>query len=370
MTRPKRILMTADAVGGVWTYAVDLASGLAASGVQTTLAVLGPDPSPDQITQAEATPGLDLVPTGLPLDWTATEPAAIAEAGAIVRGLSRRVDADLVHLNSPALAADGGFSVPVLGACHSCLATWWSTVKEGAMPSDFFWRTKMLWRGLVACDVLLAPSASFAAATALTYELPRPFVIHNGRRPPDRVPQARQPLAFTSGRLWDDGKNASVLDEAAGLIGAPFFAAGPLAGPGGGELRIRHMTALGRLSAQEVGDWLGRASVFASSALYEPFGLGVLEAAQAGCALVLSDIPTFRELWDGAATFLPPDRPEAYAAEITRLLGDPEATRRMGERARARANRFTVEAMSSGTLEVYQQALHAFAPARRWEAVA
>ncbi len=46
------------------------------------------------------------------------------------------------------------------------------------------------------------------------------------------------------------------------------------------------------------------ATVFASMARYEPFGLAVLEAAQAGMRLVLSDIPTFRELWDGAAIFV------------------------------------------------------------------
>ena len=51
---------------------------------------------------------------------------------------------------------------------------------------------------------------------------------------------------------------------------------------------------------------MARTAVFVSPALYEPFGLAVLEAAQAGCALVLSDIPTFRELWDGVALFVAP----------------------------------------------------------------
>jgi len=37
--------MTADAVGGVWGFALDLAAGLAARGVRTDLAVLGPGPS-------------------------------------------------------------------------------------------------------------------------------------------------------------------------------------------------------------------------------------------------------------------------------------------------------------------------------------
>ena len=40
-----RVLMTADTVGGVWQYALDLARGLSEAGASTILAVLGPAPS-------------------------------------------------------------------------------------------------------------------------------------------------------------------------------------------------------------------------------------------------------------------------------------------------------------------------------------
>ena len=74
------VLMTADAVGGVWQYAVDLAGGLRAHGVETTLAVLGPMPSADQQHRAEAS-GVRLIPTGLPLDWIADRRDEVEEAG-------------------------------------------------------------------------------------------------------------------------------------------------------------------------------------------------------------------------------------------------------------------------------------------------
>jgi glycosyltransferase involved in cell wall biosynthesis len=370
MSPPRRILMTADTVGGVWTYALDLAAGLAASGVETTLAVLGPEPSADQVRDAETIPGLRLISTGLPLDWTATEPMAIGKAGAFISRVAHEVGADLVHLNSPALAGNDGFSVPVLGACHSCVATWWSAVKEGPMPSDFLWRTQAVGRGLLACDALIAPTASFATATARVYEVPPPFVVHNGRRFAGCQPQRREQLVFTSGRLWDEGKNASVLDEVAGVIGAPIYAAGPLTGPTGGRFEPLHLAAMGRLRSDEVAQWLGRASVYVSSARYEPFGLGVLEAAQASCALVLSDISTFRELWDGAAVFVEPDQPAAFAAAIERLLADEGEARRLAALAQAGAARFTVEAMSAGVLEVYRHMTGAVATAPRREALA
>ncbi|RAK53019.1 glycosyltransferase family 1 protein [Phenylobacterium deserti] len=347
--------MTADAVGGVWTYALDLARGLADTGVSTTLVVLGPSPSADQMAEAHRVPRLELVDTRLPLDWMASEPAEILEVGAAVRGLARGAKADLIHLNTPAIAAGGGFSAPVIGACHSCLATWWSEVKDGMMPADFRWRTQALWQGLIACDALIAPTHAFAQATALTYELPRPFAVHNGRKPPQVSTWAREKMVFTSGRLWDEGKNIQVLDEAAALIDAPLHAAGPLQGPTGGPVTLRHAQALGRLSSQGVESWLARAPVFASAALYEPFGLGVLEAAQAGCALVLSDIPTFRELWDGVAVFADPTDPQSFASAFEELLVDPLRAQQLGQQARQRAARYSVSAMTAGVLQVYRQ---------------
>ncbi|MGA0604788.1 glycosyltransferase family 4 protein [Phenylobacterium sp. VNQ135] len=346
--------MTADAVGGVWTYALDLARGLGAAGVRTTLAVLGPAPSTDQVRGAHAVPGLTLIETGLPLDWMASEPAEILEVGAALRGLARGVRADLIHLNSPAFAAIGGFEAPVVGACHSCLATWWGDVKDGPMPPDFRWRTQALWQGLHACDVLVAPTRAFAEATAAAYDLPAPHVVWNGRDAPTRPEAAREDMVFTSGRLWDEGKNIGVLDAAAERLSAPIYAAGPLEGPNGAGVRLTHATSLGRLPAAEVADWLARAPVFASSALYEPFGLGVLEAAQAGCALVLSDIATFRELWEGAAVLVDPRDPGAFAAALDALLADEPRRVELGRKARARAQRYSVQAMATGVHELYR----------------
>jgi glycosyltransferase involved in cell wall biosynthesis len=361
--------MTTDAVGGVWTYALDLAASLGPQ-VETILAVLGPAPSRDQRLPAAAVPGLMLVETGLPLDWTAADPGEIAASADVIRKLVRETSADIVHLNSPALAAGGGFAAPVLGVCHSCLATWWSAVKEGPMPDDFAWRTHALWRGLIACDALAAPTRAFAQAVARTYEIPAPFMVPNGRRAPRPGTVSREPLVFTSGRLWDDGKNVATLDAAAARMSVPLYAAGPTTGPNGAATALQHARGLGLLSAEQVAGWLDRAPVFASSALYEPFGLGVLEAAQAGCALVLSDIATFRELWDGAALFVEPRDAGGFAAACERLVADPAESARLGALASRRARRFTVEAMRDAVLEVYAHLTGAAPAPRRQEALA
>ena len=85
---PLRLLMTADAVGGVWQYATDLAGALADHGVETTLAVLGPAPSAQALSQAVAIPQTRIVITGLPLDWTAGSPGEVAEASRAIAALA------------------------------------------------------------------------------------------------------------------------------------------------------------------------------------------------------------------------------------------------------------------------------------------
>ena len=53
-----RVLMTTDAVGGVWRYSVELAHGFAGLGAETVLAVLGPAASGAQRREAEGVAGL------------------------------------------------------------------------------------------------------------------------------------------------------------------------------------------------------------------------------------------------------------------------------------------------------------------------
>jgi glycosyltransferase involved in cell wall biosynthesis len=362
--------MTTDAVGGVWTYALDLAAGLAPLGFDTTLVVLGPSPTPDQMAGAAAIARLDLVDTRLPLDWTARAPAEVDDAAATVRSLARRTGADVIHLNSPALAAADS-DRPVVGVCHSCLVTWWSASRDGPMPDDFGWRSRLLWRGMLRCDALIAPTAAFAEATARAYDIRPPFVVHNGRSAVGAPATQRKPVVFASGRLWDDGKNARALDAAAAMTTVPVYAAGPLAGPNGSVAGdLRNLRTLGLLAPADVRRWLDRASIYASSALYEPFGLGVLEAAQAGCALVLSDIPTFRELWDGAAIFVDPRRPADFAEAFDALADDPLESEHRGRLARARAEAFSTEAMARGVAAIYGQVLAGRRVAPRREAAA
>ena len=54
-----RILLTADTVGGVWTYAQELAAGLVRRGVEVTLVSFGEMPAPSQTRWTEGLHGFD-----------------------------------------------------------------------------------------------------------------------------------------------------------------------------------------------------------------------------------------------------------------------------------------------------------------------
>ncbi|MDB5592760.1 glycosyltransferase family 4 protein [Enterovirga sp.] len=357
------VLLTADAVGGVWTYAAELARGLSARGARVTLAVLGPNPTPSDRAALDALQGVTVVETGLPLDWLAANAAEVRAAGRALAGLARDRGADLVHLNSPALAAEAPFDRPLVATCHSCVRTWWKAVRGDApLDPDLAWRADLTGLGYAGADQLLAPSRSFAAATAAAYGLARPPVaVLNGHRPDtasrEALPRDLPATVLTAGRLWDEGKNVATFDRAAAALEGRMLAAGPTEGPNGARVELRHVQALGRLSADQLAAHLSARPVFVSPALYEPFGLAVLEAAEAGCALVLSDIPSFRELWDGAALFVPAEDDRRLAAALSGLLRDPGARNRLGAAARERARRFTADRMVEGTLDAYRDVL-------------
>jgi glycosyltransferase involved in cell wall biosynthesis len=157
--------------------------------------------------------------------------------------------------------------------------------------------------------------------------------------------------------MWDPVKGASILDQVASDLAVPFYAAGAVTGPHGESCALEHLHSLGELDRKALSKQLAARPIFVSAASFEPFGLAVLEAAGAGCALVLSDIPTFRELWDDAALFAPVGDPAAYRNAINWLLSDPWLRFSLGEAAAARAERYTPEATAKGMTEIYRTLL-------------
>ncbi|HVU25819.1 MAG TPA: glycosyltransferase family 4 protein [Opitutus sp.] len=359
--RPQRVLMTADTVGGVWTYALDLCRGLERAGISVVLATMGPPPRPAQRAAAARLRRLVLVESTYRLEWMEDPWADVCAAGGWLLSLAKRHRVDLVHLNGFAHAALP-WDVPVLVAAHSCALSWWEAVKNEPAPSSWRHYAATVGRGLRAADLVVAPTQAHLTATRRLHgPLRSSRVIPNGRDAAMFVPSAKHDFILGVGRLWDAAKNAAALVQIAPDLPWPVRLAGDT-GTIGRVAIPANVSYLGACACATLARHYADAAVFAEPAFYEPFGLAALEAGLAGCALVLGDIPSLREVWRDAAYYVPPDRPEMLRSMLLGLIQDPARRATMGARARARARQFTVERMTAGYLRAYRDLL---APARR-----
>lgn len=353
MTERLRLLMTLDAVGGVWRYAMDLAGALQGSGVDTAFLGFGPRPSEGQRAEAEALGPLDWAEA--PLDWLAEDESALARVPDLIDGAARRHGVDLLHLNLPTQAAGLETDRPVVVVSHSCVTTWFRAVRGSGLPPGWEWQGDLNARGLARADLVVAPSRSHAEALRACYgPLPRLRVVLNAINAPEPNRLPEKPVVIAAGRWWDEGKGGAVLDAAAEITNWPVRMLGPTQGPNGASFTAEAATAEGELPHPQAVALMREAGIFVSPSIYEPFGLAVGEAARMGLPLVLSDIPTFRELWDEVAWFVPPGDPEALAMALDRLAADPHQRRRLGEAARRRSRRYTAEAQAQAMLSLYE----------------
>ena len=221
------------------------------------------------------------------------------------------------------------------------------------VPEDWVWQRRLNADGLRRADAVIVPSRSHGALVEATYgAMAHLTVVPNASRLATVLPE-KVDMVFAAGRWWDEGKNGAVLDAAAPAMRWPLVMAGPTTGPDGQGVALRHADLRGALSHRETMELMTRSAIVVSPSLYEPFGLAALEAARSGAALVLADIPTYRELWGDAALFADPHDPEAFSDAVNRLADDPRLRRERILRAQAKARRFTPSAQADAMLGLY-----------------
>ena len=351
---PARVLLTTDTAGGVWTYAMELGTALEAEGIGVTLAALGEEPSTAQRRDAELR-RLPLHSFRCRLPWMVDPWDELRVAGQWLLGLAGRCGADVVHLNEPVLGALE-WPVPTVAVVHSCVLSWWEAVLDRPAPEEWNRYRDAMTAGLSAAEVVVAPSQAMLACVARHYGVSG-LAIPNGRDAGELLPDAKDGFVLTATRLWDAAKNVRALDQAAAGLSWPVFAAGEPVSPDGRPECPAHLSLLGQLDRRRLGSWLSRAAIFALPAKYEPFGLSILEAAHAGCALVLGDIPSLREHWDGVAIFVPPDDTHLLRLALDSLIEDPGLRQTLAMRARRRALDYSARRMALAYRGVYRAAL-------------
>jgi glycogen synthase len=340
-----KVLVATDTVGGVLTYTSELAAALEARGDEVVVATMGPRLGPERRA---------LLPSAVHesefrLEWMEDPWGDVEAAGEWLLALEQEERPDVVGLCSYAHGALP-FAAPKVLVAHSCVLSWWRAVHgEEAPPGWDVYREHMA-AGLAGADAVVAITAAMQHELERDHDLDseRVSVIHNGTTAAAAVgAEDKQPLVLGSGRFWDPAKNLAALDAAAVGLAWPVLVAGDLGDDKGPE----HASATGQLAPAELAELRDRASIYAAPALYEPFGLGVLEAANGGCALVLGDIPSLRELWDDAAIFVDPRDHNALHDVLAALIAAPGLRADLGAEARRHAATYSIER----TAEAYQR---------------
>jgi len=114
---------------------------------------------------------------------------------------------------------------------------------------------------------------------------------------------------------------------------------------------------LGRLDEPALAAEMAAAGIYALPAVYEPFGFSALEAGLSGCALVLGDIPSLREVWDEAACWVPPHDDQALLDTLLRLIDRPRLRHEYASRALDHARLYAPRRMAHGYARAYRSVM-------------
>lgn len=323
------VLMTADTVGGVWTYTRELASGLLNRGHRVTLVSFGRLPSPVQMSWMQY-PRLTYYPKAFPLEWMQNAQQGIIDSARYLQGVIHEAKPDLLHFSQFCYGAlECG--IPKVVVAHSDVVSWWNAVHETDPPPSEWsqWYRTVVSRGLRCADVVVAPSQWML--NALRKHYPDPFqssVIYNGRsatlfRPSDQ----KQGCVLAVGRIWDEAKQMELL--LARKQALPVTMAGCTLHPDKslnppGKLDTQEdLTIYGEQDEAQLRGLYSVASVYAATSRYEPFGLAPVEAALSKCALIANDIPSFRELWGDSALYFKRNSADGLANAIATFAENP-----------------------------------------------
>lgn len=353
-----RILMTTDAVGGVWTFTQQLAKTLLAQDHSVAVVNVGPLPSDSQRdwcveTSATNTGGNFLFKAcDCALEWTDDNGGAYRDAEELLLRTAKEFVPD-VFVSGQFCFGKLPLDIPKVVVAHSDVLSWAQACRGGALPWSKWLEqyVELVSTGIEGADVIVAPTLWMHSALAANFTLPhRTVVIPNGRNiAHSNNGVVRRHQAISAGRLWDEAKNLRLLEQLP--PGVPIKVAGAFADvdyrPVSGRVEF-----CGKLPEAELLNLFRSSNIYLCTSRYEPFGLAPLEAALCGCAVVANDIPSLREVWsDGAIFFHGVDE----LARVLDELNDPERMRAAQLRSAARGALFSAERMTERYLNLFER---------------
>ena len=223
---------------------------------------------------------------------------------------------------------------------------------------------------------IILVSQAALAATAAKIPLPhdRVRVIHHGRdsrfAPPATGSIRERDLLLAVGSIYAFKNYALLLDAMAalrarhGLMPRLKIAGAPFDAPHAAWLVQRtqqlgltsQIEWLGEVPHTQLIDWYQRATVFVMPSRLETFGHPYIEAMATGTPSLVGDISCAREMCGDAVWYAPPHDAEVFAAQLARLLNDPQARESLAMRGPPRAAEFSWDRCAEETAAVLNEA--------------
>jgi len=354
-----RVVMTTDTVGGVWTFTKELASELLAKGCAVAMISLGRVPTQDQRAWADTEKAqwgenFRFEELDVPLEWMQENGRAFQDAAPVLTRMIEGSDGD-VFVSSQYCFGALECNIPRIVVAHSDVLSWAEACRPDGLPQSTWLNRycELVAEGLDHADAVVAPTHWMRDAIGRNFRLPRERrVIPNGRKlPPIDMGSKCRLQAVTAGRLWDEAKNLRLL----GSVDSPM----PLLIAGETEyesvrleLHSDETKALGALNENELLEVFRGSAIYLCTSRYEPFGLAPVEAALCGCAMLVNDLPSLREVWGDAAMYF--SGADSLSEWLWRLSDHAGLLREMQHRAMDQAREFTAERMAEGYLQLFR----------------
>ncbi len=356
-----RVLLTTDPIGGVWTFTRELSQELLRLGHSVYLLSFGRELAPNQTewcrsTARGAAGSFTWEASHAPLEWMQENEQTWTNGVAAIHAAVASFAPDILHTSQFCF---GNFSrtLPSIVTAHSDVLSWAEACRPQGLEQSRWLATycELVSRGIRRATAIAAPTQWMADALSRHWIVKQEIgVIANGRSVTGVSGAGlRKMQALSAGRLWDEAKGLATLRERDWPM--PVLVAGEQSFEGAHAQGSGKVCALGALSEDEMLAAMRQSAIYIGTSLYEPFGLAPLEAAKCGCALVMRDLESFREVWGEAAMYF--DDADTLHQALNTLRYDTAFLGVQRDAALRQATKYDASAMAAAYVHLYEDAI-------------
>ena len=285
--------------------------------------------------------------------------------------LMRDLKPDVIHTHfilpsGPlALALSARFNVPYVLTAHGSDVPGYNPDRFGLMHRML----KPAWRRIVEGAASVTSPSRFLADLMRRQGCTVPItIVPNGHRPHPGLGEPRRNRVLVVARMFPRKGVQHFIDAVAGVDGDwEFVIAGD--GPFRGRLEAQarsvapNVQFVGFVNRETLRSLYESSKILVFPSIQENFPMVLLEAMDAGCAIVTTNAEGCAEVVGEAGLVVPKGDPQGIRAALDRLMGDPGLVQDLSARARQRAARLTWPNIVGRYREVLQAAVAHRSPA-------